>query len=316
MRISVIMAAYNGARFIEEQLYSICHQSRTPDEVIILDDHSTDETVNIIKRFINDNDLAASWKLFINDHNIGWRKNFFQGIEMATGDIIFFSDQDDIWMPNKIEIMTGAMEREDVGCVYGGYEFIDDNGVAIPGAEGRKNVATVNEIVKFNTIVTMGCRMCINREIADAYLKVNAPEYSYDTQIGRLAYLYSRMSIIQNVVIKYRIHSSNTSGISSVAEEGSLSLEERIREIEENIKWLDKLREYDVEYKKGTNKELFDNVVAFQNQRVRYLKGEGRQLIFSLNPYFYRDKTMMVGDFVYRHRLNRIMKGLRSKCNG
>ncbi|MDR1569166.1 MAG: glycosyltransferase [Oscillospiraceae bacterium] len=111
LKTSIVMAAYNGTRFILEQLQSIADQTRAPDEVIVIDDASTDDTREIVAAFIQTNRLAH-WRLICNSQNQGWRKTFKQGFEEARGEFIFPCDQDDIWMPDKIERMTDILEND------------------------------------------------------------------------------------------------------------------------------------------------------------------------------------------------------------
>jgi glycosyltransferase involved in cell wall biosynthesis len=102
------MATYNGAEFISEQLESIRIQTMPVDEVLIRDDGSSDETESIVKEFINKYNLS-NWKITKNKINLGWRENFSQLLNEAKGEIIFLSDQDDIWEKTKIEKMTRLM---------------------------------------------------------------------------------------------------------------------------------------------------------------------------------------------------------------
>ncbi len=113
MKTSVVMCTYNGASHIYFQLKTINNQTRKPDEVIIQDDCSTDNTSGIIRKFISDNSLQDSWTLYENKTNLGWKKNFMDALSKTKSDIIFLSDQDDIWDENKIEIMTDIMEKDD-----------------------------------------------------------------------------------------------------------------------------------------------------------------------------------------------------------
>ena len=104
MSISVVMSTYNGKSFIKKQLDSILNQTVIPDEVIICDDCSSDDTVDIISNYITVNNLNT-WTLSVNKKNLGYKANFYQGILKSKGDYVFFSDQDDVWLPNKIELM-------------------------------------------------------------------------------------------------------------------------------------------------------------------------------------------------------------------
>lgn len=111
MKVSVCMAVYNGAKFIRQQLESILCQSRRPDEVIMCDDGSKDDTVRIIKEFIRENSLQNTWKLFQNEQNKGYPGNFYHTMALCGGEIIFLADQDDIWHEDKIAHMCQAFEK-------------------------------------------------------------------------------------------------------------------------------------------------------------------------------------------------------------
>lgn len=129
MTVSVCMGVYNGARYITEQLYSILHQTRQPDEVIICDDVSTDDTVEIVQAFIRDNGLEATWKLYCNQENKGYPSNFFYACGLCTKEIVFLADQDDIWHEEKIarmcEVFAENPEANAVCCKFG---LIDADG--------------------------------------------------------------------------------------------------------------------------------------------------------------------------------------------
>lgn len=106
MKISVAMCTYDGEKYVEEQIISILSQTIVPDEIVIFDDGSTDNTGRIIKAV--DNPII---KFHQNKVNVGVTKNFEQAIKGCSGDIIFFSDQDDVWLPNKIETIIGAFDH-------------------------------------------------------------------------------------------------------------------------------------------------------------------------------------------------------------
>lgn len=105
------MAAYNGAKYIRQQLESILCQSRQPDEVIVCDDGSVDETVSIIRTFIRDNGLQDTWKLVQNEQNKGYPGNFYYAMGLCGGDLVFLADQDDVWHQEKIEHMCRVFEE-------------------------------------------------------------------------------------------------------------------------------------------------------------------------------------------------------------
>ncbi len=132
MIISVCMATYNGALFIKEQLNTILRQTRQPDEVIICDDCSQDNTVQIVQSFIEENHLETSWKLIQNHENKGYPGNFYYAMSLCEGDVIFLSDQDDIWNEEKIEKMCVLLEeRADISVLSCSFGLIDAKGQRI-----------------------------------------------------------------------------------------------------------------------------------------------------------------------------------------
>jgi len=108
MKISVALCTYNGEKHIEEQLTSILEQTQLPDEIVICDDSSTDDTVSVIRSTLAR--YAGKLILITNHQNIGYKKNFVQAMSLCSGDIIFLSDQDDVWEKNKIAIMNRVFQ--------------------------------------------------------------------------------------------------------------------------------------------------------------------------------------------------------------
>lgn len=109
MKTSVVLAAYNGKKYIIEQLESIRQQTVSVDEVLIVDDRSTDNTVELCQRFI-ENFSLHNWRVESNSHNLGVVWSFWKAFKRVSGDIVFMADQDDIWMNNKVEVMLSVFE--------------------------------------------------------------------------------------------------------------------------------------------------------------------------------------------------------------
>lgn len=124
--ISVAMCTYNGEKYIQEQLESIIYQSVPPDEIVICDDCSNDATLEIVKDILNSYDGIV--QLVSNKHNLGYRKNFEKAISLCHGDIIFLSDQDDVWSSNKIEIIKTEIEKDqNILLAFHDVEIVDEN---------------------------------------------------------------------------------------------------------------------------------------------------------------------------------------------
>lgn len=125
-RISIAMAVYNEERFIQEQLDSFVRQTRLPDELVVSDDASTDRSVEIVREFTAH--APFSVRLYINDHNLGIDKNFERGISACAGDIIFFSDFDDVWYPEKLAVMERALKQwPEAGVAVCDADLVDDH---------------------------------------------------------------------------------------------------------------------------------------------------------------------------------------------
>ena len=128
MSTAVVIALYNGAKYIRKQLDSIRLQSVLPDKVVMCDDGSTDNTVSIVNEYIIEYNLSDKWFIYQNEQNLGYIKNFYKAMSLCDEDLLFLCDQDDLWKQDKIEIMTNAMaEKKDCVLLSSKYGIIDAN---------------------------------------------------------------------------------------------------------------------------------------------------------------------------------------------
>ena len=129
MQVSVVLSVYNSNAYLETQLASLRKQSQQPDEVLIIDDCSTDDSYAQIKAFIENHNLAESWRLIRNQQNLGWKKSFMEGIAKAQGELIFLCDQDDIWRLDKIAKMAKIMQANpQIQVLATNYRELSENG--------------------------------------------------------------------------------------------------------------------------------------------------------------------------------------------
>lgn len=120
--VSVVMCTYNGGKYIREQLVSIVAQTYQPCEIIIQDDGSTDDTMDIVAEYTQRYPLIRITK---NERGKGINNNFFSAIEKAKGEFVAISDQDDIWKLDKIEVMLDAI-GDKMMCVGRSVPFYDE----------------------------------------------------------------------------------------------------------------------------------------------------------------------------------------------
>src|SRR5690242_12648567 len=124
MRISVAMCTYNGAEFLPAQLESIAQQTRPPDEIIVCDDASTDETRAVLESFARLSSIPVS--LYFSDENAGSVKTFERAIGLCSGDVIALSDQDDVWRADKLQFIEQSfISNPAAGVVFSDAEIVD-----------------------------------------------------------------------------------------------------------------------------------------------------------------------------------------------
>lgn len=210
MKISVCIATYNGQQYIENQLQSILTQINQDDELVIVNDASIDSTVFIIKEFQD-----SRIKLIENKINLGVVKTFERAINNATGDIIFLSDQDDIWLPNKVQKIIEVFQKyPDITLVLSDAQIIDSEGQVTADSyfniRGRgKFVANpLSNIIKNKYL---GCTLAFRREMLDVFLPFPADIPMHDIWIGMINAIYGKASYIDEPLIQYRRHNNNTS---------------------------------------------------------------------------------------------------------
>ena len=125
MKISVVIAAYNGEKYLAEQLESICVQTLKPYEIVICDDCSADGTVRAAKEIAAKYD-GISFNISVNSSPLGCDRNFERAISLASGDVIYIADQDDVWLPDRLEIMQGILcSGERPGAVFCDSRIVD-----------------------------------------------------------------------------------------------------------------------------------------------------------------------------------------------
>lgn len=226
-KLSVVLASYNGEKFIYKQLESILNQTRKPDEVIIIDDCSTDSTQVIVSDFIDSHKLE-NWKLFVGEKNVGYRKNFYNCIALTSGDIVFLCDQDDCWREDKLEVCEQLYtDHPDMLALNSSFVFIDGEDKEIPFKlkKGRANnnlvygnmtpgelaKIPIGEIIMYN--VSPGCTASVRRETAMKYIETSDCVMPHDWEINILAAAKNGLYFYNEPLIFYRIHGSNTIGL-------------------------------------------------------------------------------------------------------
>ncbi len=215
IKISLCMCTYNGEQYIREQLDSIVNQTKLPDEIIVLDDASTDSTVAILNEY-REKYPDIGWDIQTNEVNMGWRENFKKCLEKATGDVIFLADQDDIWMKDKLAVMTRALvENDSIQLLISDYTpfYMDgaiDKNIRIQTAN-TKEVSPIKPTKKLLYCKHPGCTFAITKEILPDFFACWQGNFAHDALLWRIAVVKKALYHIDYASILFRRHSSNAS---------------------------------------------------------------------------------------------------------
>lgn len=199
--VSVCLATYNGEKYLREQLDSIICQLSDTDELIISDDGSGDATIDIVKSY-HDNRI----RLFENKGKHGFISNFENALKQSVGEIILLSDQDDIWKPNKVRVVTDSLKSCDL--VVHDAELVDKEGRSI----GKTYYQTMHKHTGFVANLLkprfLGCCMAFNRKVLNKALPL-VERRGHDYWIGMIAIIGFKVSFVDDILISYRRHGGN-----------------------------------------------------------------------------------------------------------
>ena len=205
---SVCIATYNGEKYIHEQLASILSQINIDDEVIISDDNSTDNTIQIINNF-NDPRIKLIKGGFRN-----FTFNFENAIKHAKGDYIFLSDQDDVWLPNKYTTTLHALKSYDLVCS----DAIVVNQNLSPIHSSFFEYYNSGKGILKNIIKCSYCGACIafNKKILHTIQPFpNTAIFGHDLWIGLVAEIIGNVCFLKTPLILYRRHDNSLTTISN-----------------------------------------------------------------------------------------------------
>ena len=213
------MATYNGADYLRPQIDSILSQLSDDDELIISDDSSTDATVKITQeigdkriRLLEGNTFSSP--IF----------NFEYALQQASGELIFLADQDDIWLPEKVKTMTGALT--DCDLAVSDCAMIDESGSVVqpsfyamrrPGPGFWKN---------FHKNSYLGCCMAFRAQVLDWALPFPKNVPMHDIWLGQVAEMFGKTKFCPEVLVHYRRHGLN---VSPELDQSPFSLFQKIR---------------------------------------------------------------------------------------
>ncbi len=221
MKISVALGTYNGAGFLAGQLRSLAAQHRPPDELVVCDDASSDETVAVVRRFAVESPFEV--RLELNPRNLGPASNFARAVSLCRGDVIALCDQDDVWLPQKLTRLEQAMvEDPRLGFVFSNAVLIDAGGRRLRrrlweaiGFNGRLQRqlgggGAAELLVKRNVVT--GVTMAFRAAHRDLLLPV-AGNWVHDGWFALLLAAVAPCRSIAEPLVEYRQHAGQQIGV-------------------------------------------------------------------------------------------------------
>lgn len=260
MNLSVALCTYNGENYIMEQLQSIAKQTVLPDELIICDDNSTDETIKYINGFA----VTAPFpvRIYRNGVSLGVIHNFEKAISLCEGEYIALSDQDDVWLPDKIEKSMALMKSEEAKYVEGNtpilvhtdLKVVDKDLKVISGSLMHlQKIHNENSQQALKTLLVQnyvtGCTVVINRKLKEISTPFPIDIIMHDWWLALLAASEGEIAFLDESTILYRQHGANAVGAKKYFSTKNIKKVLNLRKMENQIKKTIKQVDAFVKYK-------------------------------------------------------------------
>ncbi|MTL19531.1 glycosyltransferase [Turicibacter sanguinis] len=224
LKVDILLATYNGEKYINYQIESILNQKFSDFRLIISDDCSTDNTVSIIEKYLKIDERIVLYK---QKKNLGYIKNFEYLLSKSDAEYIMFCDQDDVWVSEKIQKQLDYICNKDCSLVYSNVILVDEKDNELNkdyyeelrinplSKKCKKNILFRNPIIG-NTVI-------INKQLKDKLISI-PDSIPHDWYLGIIASLEGGVEYYPERLVRYRQHSNNTSGVKSNIEESKVNI--------------------------------------------------------------------------------------------
>lgn len=221
-KIDILLATYNGEKYIKEQLDSILNQTYQNFNLIISDDCSNDSTVRILKEYEQKDNRI---KVYVQENNLGYVKNFEFLLKKVQNEYYMLSDQDDIWLPLKVEKSLETMKRQNADLVFGDLEVVDESLNTIYSSFNdfmlltRKIEKCKDYKLEYLYNCVTGCTLMSKKKFLDRILPLPtvSKHMLHDYWIAVIVSMYGKTYCMKEKYIKYRQHGSNQVGTNKIS---------------------------------------------------------------------------------------------------
>lgn len=268
-KVDILLATYNGEKYIKEQVESILNQTYENIQIIISDDCSTDNTRQVLKEYENNEKI----KIFYQEKNLGYVKNFEFLLKQVKSNLYMLSDQDDVWKKEKVEKSVEKIESEKLDLVFGDLEVVDENLNTLYKSYNRY-MHLIHKIKKYQKDYRLqylyncmtGCTIISRKNWIDKVLPfpTNSKYMIHDYWLGLVIALNGKVGYIEEPYILYRQHGKNQVGSKKASKTASK---------------LEKVRNISINTRIGTfetyvmHEEIFDEKLRKQNKKaLEYFK--------------------------------------------
>ena len=222
-QIDILLATYNGEKYLKEQIDSILSQTYSNFRLIISDDCSQDKTRDILKEYEEkDNRITV----YLQENNLGYVKNFEFLLSKVENEVYMLSDQDDVWLPDKVEKTYKKMKQEDADLVFTDLEVVNENLETIYPSYNDYMLLT-RKIKKYKDDLRMqylyncitGCTLLAKKRFLSATLPIptDSKYVIHDSWIGLVVSLHGKVEYLDEKTIKYRQHGNNQVGTDKIS---------------------------------------------------------------------------------------------------
>lgn len=222
-QIDILLATYNGEKYLKELLDSILNQTYKNIRLIISDDCSKDNTREILKEYSKKDSRIV---LYAQEHNLGYVKNFEFLLKKVESNLYMLSDQDDVWLPEKVEKSVQKLKAEDADLVFGDLEVVDKdlktiypsfNDFMLLSRKIEKYIKSYKLNYLYNCIT--GCTVLAKSKFIPKILPIptNSKYFIHDHWIGIIMSTYGKVAYMPEKYIKYRQHGDNQVGTDKIS---------------------------------------------------------------------------------------------------
>ena len=219
IRFSVALCTHNGGRYLQEQLDSIGGQTLRPHELIVCDDLSNDDTLDILKRFSVHAQFPVN--INVNSKRLGVVKNFESAIAQCSGEFVALSDQDDLWFPDKLQKLAVELRSPDILAVFSDAEIVSadlarmDKSIWQRVGFNQREQDLVKSNCSFSVFlkhhVVTGATLAFKKSLCRYALPIPS-SWAHDAWLSIIASAFGRVSVVSERLVAYRQHDNNVVG--------------------------------------------------------------------------------------------------------